>query len=335
MAVMQLQRKIDDLLAQRASQWLEVLKDADETQRAEFVEWLWESRVHVQEFLEAVATDRELDRVDPKRIEDVEALLERISPRVVRLDREQSRPRRLRRSGTLFGAIAAAVAMAIGAVLWFSVHFGKSQEFSTQVGEQRTLELPDASVVHLNADSQIEVNLDDKERSVRILHGEALFKVVRDSARPFRVLAHNVSVQVLGTQFNVYERPEGTQVSVLDGRVRVTNDAGEQQLLVAGDEVLAGSNGHLRLNAKANIERSVAWRQRRLIFDNAPLEEMVREFNRYNASKPVRLQGVAPNSHHYDGIFDADDPASLAALLMREKDLAIEVKEREILIRAR
>ena len=81
--------------------------------------------------------------------------------------------------------------------------------------------------------------------------------------------------------------------------------------------------------------KSVAWRERRLIFDDAPLEDMIFEFNRYNQSPRLTLEGVAPGTHHYNGIFDAADPDSLADLLSREPDLSIERRIGEIVIRKR
>jgi transmembrane sensor len=231
--------------------------------------------------------------------------------------------------------LAAAVALCSLAGLSFFLYSSAGQEFSTRVGEQRTIELLDASVVHLNADSQIRVQFDESGRSVRLLHGEALFKVAHDAARPFRVLTNTATIQVLGTQFNVYEQAEGTRVSVLEGKVRISVPAGDAKILTAGEEVLIAHAGAIQKNDQPEVERAVAWRQRRLVFDNAPLEDMVREFNRYNATARIELQGVAPGSHHYDGIFDADDPASLAELLRREKDLAVEMRDRKILIRSR
>jgi transmembrane sensor len=81
--------------------------------------------------------------------------------------------------------------------------------------------------------------------------------------------------------------------------------------------------------------KTVAWRERRLIFDDAPLEDVIYEFNRYNQSPRLTLEGVPPGSHHYNGIFDAADPDSLAELLSREPDLSIERRNGEIVIRKR
>ena len=57
---MKLQRQIDKLLAQRASEWHQILENASESERAEFVGWLKQSPLHVQEYLETVSKQWDL-----------------------------------------------------------------------------------------------------------------------------------------------------------------------------------------------------------------------------------------------------------------------------------
>src|SRR5690349_17414850 len=82
-SAMELQRQIDRLLAQRASEWHQILENATETERAQFVAWLKQSPLHVQEYLEAAYTDRVLQHHASWRHEDVDALIAQIAPSVV------------------------------------------------------------------------------------------------------------------------------------------------------------------------------------------------------------------------------------------------------------
>ncbi len=78
--------------------------------------------------------------------------------------------------------------------------------------------LSDGSVVTLNADSRIDVHMDQHQRNI-LLRGEAIFKVAHDESRPFFVHAEHTTVRAVGTQFNVYARPDGsTTVAVLEAR---------------------------------------------------------------------------------------------------------------------
>jgi transmembrane sensor len=346
---MQVQKQIDELLAKRASQWYETLRDCDEKDQAAFTAWLRESKLHVQAYLEIVAVETELAGFDRERKHDVDAILKNIPAGVIQLSNRGSAPpppRSVMKSLRWTLAVAAAAALFAVALVVTTGKREAEHAFATSVGEQRAVTLADTSVVHLNADSEIEVDIGDTTRTVELLRGEAMFKVAHDEQRPFRVRTRAGTVQAVGTQFNVYDQVDGsgTRVSVLEGKVRITPEgSGEDhsQLLGAGEEALLRRDGSIERAQKPNIASSVAWRQRRLIFDQAPLEEMAREFNRYSTSKIIRLEGIELRAHHYDGIFDADDPESLAALLMRDKELIVEIipasgdSHEEIVIRPR
>jgi transmembrane sensor len=343
---MKLQRQIDQLLAQRASEWHQILENAGESERAEFVSWLKQSPLHVQEYLETVYTDQVLKHVDAEATEDVNTLIARMSQTVVPLTGVSAGPvsRDLRPKRWAVGiGCAAAVALCTLLLPFVLRHFENAAEYSTALGEQRTIQLADSSIVTLNADSRIELSLDRNHRNIELKRGEALFKVAHDPARPFTVQTHTVIVEAVGTQFNVYERQNGTRVSVLQGRVliRPLGNGGAAaiaptaQSLAAGQEAQVAPDGTIQRNAKADVVKTVAWRERRLIFDDAPIEDVIYEFNRYNQSPRLMLEGIPPGSRHYNGIFDAADPDSLAELLSREPDLVIERRDKQIIIRKR
>jgi transmembrane sensor len=304
----------------------------------------------VQEYLETAYTDQVLKHVDEERLENVDALIAQIAPSVVSMEKvtPRARPRPMRDRSTwkrwavTLGVAAGMAVCALGLPLVFK-HFDAKQEYTTALGEQRTIQLADYSIVTLNADSRIQLRLDHTHRDIELLRGEALFEVAHDPSRPFTVQTKTVIVQAVGTQFNVYERPNGTRVSVLEGRVKITtignsgaaNVVAATESLSAGQEAQVTADGIIRRNTKADVMKTVAWRERRLIFDDAPLEDMVYEFNRYNRTTRLTLDGVPPGSHHYNGIFDAADPDSLAELLSREPDLIVERRDGEIVIRKR
>lgn len=352
---MQVQKQIDELLARRASQWYETLRDGDEKDHAAFAAWLRESKLHVQAYLDIVAVETELAGFDTEREHDVDAIVRSIPAGVIQLSNREGAPRPPRSvMNSLRWPLAFAAAATLFAVTLLIATGKKDAEhaFATSIGEQRAVTLEDTSIVHLNADSEIQVEIGDTARTIELVRGEAMFKVAHDEQRPFRVHTSGGTVQAVGTQFNVYDQADGsgTRVSVLEGRVRITPEASgsalgnpdedRSQLLGAGEEALMRRDGTIERAQKPNVVSSVAWRQRRLIFDQTPLEEMVREFNRYSTSKIIRLEGIEPRAHHYDGIFDADDPESLAALLERDKELLVETSagddgREEIVIRPR
>lgn len=247
---------------------------------------------------------------------------------------------------------AAAGVAAMALVAWWGIAgFGANPQFKTAVGEQRVIRLDDGSLVTLNTDTHIEVRMTDQARDIRLIDGEALFKVQRDPARPFRVHARDLVIQAVGTQFNVYRRATGTTVSVLEGRVRVvaeetltarsheienagTAGAATDSPLSAGEQVDISLGGQVERRSRLSPDRPIAWQQRRLIFDEEPLSNIVLEFNRYN-HRPFRVADPQAAARRFSGIFDADDPDSLAQLLARDSHLDVERGSRETVIRAK
>jgi transmembrane sensor len=336
---MNLQFQIDELLAQRAAQWVDVLRRGDWRDHEAFLAWVAESPRNLDEFLGIAALDNELGERRLYEGIDRDALLRQIRAPVARLPR---RPRaghgrhasrvNLQRKGWL---LAAAVLLAV-LTGWHFLLTSPTQ-LVTGIGEQRSLQLPDGSWMHLNARSRARVLYDDASREIRLEDGEALFNVAPDAQRPFRVRTRDALIKVLGTRFNVASRTSGTQIAVLEGRVQVSHadgDDGEVAALGKGEAAQVVRRQRMQVDDNVDVDNMAAWRQRRLVFVKAPLEEVAGEFNRFNR-RPIRLEGLREGERHYSGTFDADDPQALIAYLAREPDLAVEQREQEIVIRVR
>lgn len=89
----------------------------------------------------------------------------------------------------------------------------------TPVGGYRQVELPDGSRVDLNTQSKVEITFDGQQRVVRLIYGEALFNVAKDSARPFTVFTDDRFVQAVGTAFLVRNDDIRFEVTVTEGEV--------------------------------------------------------------------------------------------------------------------
>jgi transmembrane sensor len=217
--------------------------------------------------------------------------------------------------------------MAVGLVLF---KLQPTQEFRTALGEQRSVLLADGSRVTLNTASLIEVKLLKGRRDVRLLHGEALFEVAHDPARPFVVRAGNAVLSDVGTQFNVDVRTSGTTVTVVEGRVGVDSGSprasarapavegvhGQFEALILGanDRVVITPAGLGAPEHNVNVAPTMAWTQRQLMFERRPLSEVAEEFNRYNRDR-IEIDSAALKSQEVTGVFEAKDPASFLAFL--------------------
>ncbi|WP_129781747.1 FecR family protein [Peristeroidobacter soli] len=332
------QRQIDELLAIRASEWFELLPTASPAQLHELQAWLSESKVHVQEFLEIAAVDLALGGLDRQRQHDIETLLGRILPKVVPI-----RPRPAaaaaaqapawRRSWKIGAMAASWVALALVSTMTGWKPAPPEQEYTTAIGEHRAVQLADRSLVTMNADSHIDVNFGKSAREIALVRGEATFQVAHDAARPFRVHTRAGIVQAMGTKFNVRNLMNGvTRVSLLEGQVHLESRS-HQMTLSAGEEVDILLDGSFAPRADATVANAIAWQARRLVFEAAPLTEVVQEFNRQNRTLRLRVDGVDGVSHRYDGIFDANAPDALVQVLALEPDLKVEHVGNELIIR--
>jgi transmembrane sensor len=235
-----------------------------------------------------------------------------------------------------WAASIAGMLILAGAAWW--VQNAGRLTYSTAIGEQRQFELADGSIVNLNARSRLQVRFTEHARSVQLLEGQALFKVEHDLARPFIVQSGNTSIQAVGTQFDVNRRPADTRVAVIEGVVRIAppkDGSGTTQLLSAGENVDIAADGKIMKRASSKAAETTAWRQRRLVFRGDTLGDIAAEFNRYNASLPIRVLDEAASSQHFSGTFDADAPETLVQALAGDDTLLIVRRADEIVIRSR
>ncbi len=350
-------------ITDEAALWLAQAQDSDfpKAAREEFASWLAASSEHVQEYLSLVAISRDFREVFAPMDADALVALARESGKQgnvvelpgaeARLAAKSSGPgKRLRRKQVWAGAAALLIAAAAG--LFFA---SGPTVYSTGIGEQASFSLQDGSVVVLNAQSSLELDYTQSERTARLASGEALFNVKEDPARPFQVVTELALIRAVGTSFNVRQRDGKTAVTVVAGIVDVQsldawrddeetrpNREGAARLpggggAAAGGNAPAGGGGLVRLTAgqqarieeqaagvvviDANIETATSWRERRLVFESRALSEVAAEFNLYSNARIV-IGNADLAAKLISGAFDADDPESFA-LFLAAADIAV------------
>lgn len=177
---------------------------------------------------------------------------------------------------------AAAVFLAlISAALWA---FPKQElHYQTAFADRQTIELPDGSMVTLNANSSIHFKKQwDKEEDRRVwLEGEAFFEVEKKPAtgQKFQVITSDLTVEVLGTVFNVHSRQAQTSVFLEEGKVALElKDHPEGNKTMEPGELLTYSaEQHSILENKKNTTALVhtSWKDGVLTFEETPLLEVL------------------------------------------------------------
>lgn len=157
----------------------------------------------------------------------------------------------------------------------------------TGVGEQRSQELPDGSIVALNVVTRAQYDLNRRERVVNLKEGEATFVVRKDPDRPFLVRAGGYEVRAVGTAFNVRSRDHSLDVAVKEGVVEVRSLAGGGKpiLLRAGQRFqVKNTNQHTYKQTRISTIPTTSvdeWRQRVLTYEDAPVDQVIRDLNRF------------------------------------------------------
>ena len=154
---------------------------------------------------------------------------------------------------------------------------------STPKGGQYQLELPDGSLVWLNATSSIHfpTSFEDKVRRVEIT-GEAYFEVAKNRDKPFIVTVNNAEVQVVGTHFNInaYNDEEDVKTTLLEGSVRFINDASISTLR-PGQQSQLTKNGNVNVVSNVDVDKVIAWKNGLFDFENAGIETVMRQLSRW------------------------------------------------------
>jgi transmembrane sensor len=161
-------------------------------------------------------------------------------------------------------------------------------DYSTRVGERKTVYFDDGSTAMLNTDSSIAVSMDGSQRKVELLKGEVYFEVKPDPNRPFIVQAAHSTTRVLGTRFFVHEKSNSDEVKVVSGRVEV-NDRGalkQPQILHDSEAVSVDASG-LGEILLLNSALTTSWVNGFLVFENAPLESVISQIRRYRTGVVV------------------------------------------------
>jgi transmembrane sensor len=370
--------KLNTQIYEEACEWFVDCRagDLDDAARHAFDCWLRKSPEHLSAYLELAAIWKEGPLLDPKGKFDRETLIAQATADrdnvvelsnsrngsdasrydVVAPEREQHRRIRRRR----FAAIAASIALVTGAALLFLRIF-QPPTYATAIGEQRSLALADGSTVELNSRSKIVVRYSTHGRDVELLQGQALFRVAKDATRPFIVKTGTTLVRAVGTEFDVYQKRDGTVVTVVEGRVAIltghpialpdqgvpptamnepplstlqfpTVPSGQVgNIMVAAGEQLTVTRKVIQIAQHPNIANATAWTQRRLVFESASLEDVADEFNRYN-DRQLIVADPRLETFHVSGVFSSTDPASLIRFLRARSELRIVETESQIRI---
>lgn len=313
----------------RASEWIVALAAApdDPALRARFELWLDADPMHPRDWAEMVRTYAAIGMTVPVYRQHWQTaatqpkLMEPLLPdaaaprRTAAWRRSVSGTGDHRRQGnrrqTVTGLLGLATAACLSVVILRPAFMRLDADYATGTAQLRSVTLADGTQVDLGPRTALDVAFAPGSRSVRLLSGEAFFKVLHNPARPFSVTAGGVQTTDIGTAFDIRISRVATDVAVREGRVRVddknTSPALSQQL-TAGQWIRVTADGQTVAgeDAPADID---AWRQGQFVARNLPVSDVVDEIRRYYHGYIV-VHGRTLAAQAITGVFNTSNPVA-------------------------
>jgi transmembrane sensor len=351
----------------QASAWLAKLdNDKPSSQDLQaFKQWVNQDEAHIAAFKKVAAAWDELNILTrlPLLLEQKAALQNKAqskeqSKEDVKKERSQKDNADQRAAPKLglgaysFRHIAVAATIVMGLMLGLPQYFSSPQQATvwTAVGEQKTITLPDNSVVQLNTNSRIQFDYQSEVRAVYLHQGQAHFSVAKNPDRPFEVYAGTGLVRAIGTAFSVALNDSNDEVNVVvtEGVVEIAPEITPEMVHLANGLPNERANGVVSSEAQVSAEKPVnknqrvsagsaavfdsdkvrtiekieraemlqllAWQQGLLIFSGEPLEEVVAEISRYTDTKII-IKSEEARALRIGGQFNVADTRAIFSAL--------------------
>lgn len=276
-------RNLDAEEAEELFRWLDTIKDPEKSDAVFREEWLHGQRPYT------------IDEVTWERIQ--------------RLSSAKNEVKQTRTTSMVLVKWVAAASLIIAAALIWWLNTGEPEMvvYQTDYGETLPIVLNDGTSVILNANSRLTWNKDWKGREsgrYAELTGEAYFKVSHiDHADetevgrlPFVVKTPDLSVNVLGTAFNVLSRRGHTDVYLDEGKVKLEllHDDNDEKRLQSSEEIhsvelipdtlimkpgdlvsFSAQSGELHQNKKLESKAPMNWKDGTLTFTKKPFGKVL------------------------------------------------------------
>ncbi len=206
----------------------------------------------------------------------------------------------------------------LGLVAYYFLLFQAPVRIETQIGQKVSIELPDASLVHLNTSSEIRYSKKDWDKNRTLdLKGEAFFDVTKGAF--FDVQTSVGTVTVVGTEFNVKQRDSTFEVACYEGIVRVISGSYTQELKIGDRLRIAGDS----LVLGTVMTEKPQWTNNTSFFNQIPYIEVIEELQRQYAVEITLIK--VPTNAIFTGGFVHDNLDNALMSIAEPLDLRYEI----------
>ncbi|MCK5820727.1 MAG: FecR family protein [Bacteroidales bacterium] len=183
----------------------------------------------------------------------------------------------------------------------------KKQEIHELVvprGYRINLELEDGTIVWLNSESRLKYPVHFTEETRHIsLSGEGYFQVKHSDSHPFIVETTNVTVEVMGTSFNIsaFENEDHITTTLVEGSVKLHTTGNQEDIILlpnqCGVYLLSCHKIHVQ-----NIDPEIytSWINGYYAFHSEPLEVVIQKLIR-SYGIPISINNQALKKYKFSG----------------------------------
>ena len=261
----------------------------DKASFSELQKWTMESeanRIYVRNKLELWFSSGVSGSVEPF---DEDAAFTLFQQRAAIFPKKEKQARRSFSWKMLYRVAAVLLVLLVPFATYYQGKHTVKQNFSdivveASLGTHTKLNLPDGSLVWLNAGSKVTYSqgfgVDDRKLT---LEGEGYFEVAHNEKVPFEVCTKEVNLRVLGTKFNVeaYSARKIFETSLMEGRVKVKLPHDEKNsVILAPNQKTTLIDGRLVVS-KIDDYNVYRWKEGLYCFRNKPFADIIKDLEKY------------------------------------------------------
>ncbi|MGF6847183.1 transmembrane sensor [Chitinophaga sp. W3I9] len=227
-----------------------------------------------------------------------------------------------------YAAVLAGIAVLYAAA--FFLFSGGEVHQATQMGELKTILLPDSSEIRLNVNSSVRYaeKWNAKDAREVWIEGEAFFTVThKHNNQRFVVHTRDMDVQVTGTAFNVNTRRVQTQVVLNNGVVKLAlrprgSDTAASIIMKPGDMITYSATTNELTNKKVDPEVYSSWQSKKLLFTDTPITEVIKSLQD-NLGITIELQEESLGRQTFTGTVPTDNVEVFFRTLSRSLQVTV------------
>jgi transmembrane sensor len=207
--------------------------------------------------------------------------------------------------------------MGIGLTIYYRGN-NETSKIATEYGSIKKITLPDSSTIVLNGNSNISFRKHWKHTELREiwLEGEGFFNVqhldkdnkITEHER-FLVHVKDVTVEVLGTSFDIRSRRNKTEIVLKSGKIKLAfKDKGKRDIIMKPFDIVsidADNPGHIGVST-TQPEQYTSWIHKKLLLNNSSFEEVI-QYIEDNYGRKIVLDNSALKSRRIEGTIMLDN----------------------------